>query len=127
MLGARFHLSGDERQAYVGLQGGRQFNLGLLGSFFETLHGSLVFAEILPVSLRTLLLSNRLSCELNIAAQAVIAVGGFNFKDSGPISRIETSEYSAQVKNQNSRSLFSLSRPKAKRRNCGLVNDAQPQ
>src|SRR5690606_34144353 len=76
-------VSRDERQVDLGLLRGRQFDLGLFGSFLQALQSKLVVLEVDAAFL--LEFGNEVFDQAHVkvfTAEEGVAVGGLHFKDA---------------------------------------------
>ncbi|EEX99321.1 NAD-specific glutamate dehydrogenase [Brucella pinnipedialis B2/94] len=119
-------VSRDERQVDFGLLRGRQFDLGLFGSFLEALQGKLVVLQVDATFL--LELGNQIFDQTNIevfTAKERVAIGGLHFKNAVADFQNRHVESTAAKVIDSDGLAFALVETIGKRSRGRLVDDAQ--
>ena len=117
----------DERQVDVGLRGGGQLHLRLLGGFLQTLQSHLVLAQVDAV-LGLELVSHPVDDALVpvVAAQVVVARGGRNLEHAvAQLQDGHVERTAAQVEDEDLLILVGLVEAVGQRGGRGLVDDAE--
>src|SRR5579872_822866 len=125
MFGSR-GIGGDEGQVYVGLSHRREFHLGFLGSFLETLQRHPIFPEIDTLVLLELIgeIIDDLLVEI-LTTEEGIAIGRFDLEHA--VADFENRNIESTAAQVEDRDLFVLLLVESISERCGsrLIDDAQ--